>query len=186
MTTRCTTPWILALALAGCGQVADPADTTPPTRSPSMARAAATLVSTDGEVLGHVTVTPRTRGVQLHGKVSGLTPSARHGLHIHEHGTCGDGSDGFQQAGGHYAPDGHDHGDPGSLTHHAGDLGNLEAMADGVAMIDIDAHGLELDALLDRTIVVHAGADDGETQPGGDAGPRLACGTFHDEMAGSQ
>jgi Cu-Zn family superoxide dismutase len=60
-----------------------------------------------------------------------------------------------------------------------GDLGNVEAGADGKVTLDFtDAHlSLEGTAgILGRSVIVHANADDFKTQPTGNAGGRLACG----------
>ena len=52
--------------------------------------------------------------------VNGLLPGSKHAMHIHELGDlrAADGS----SVGGHYNPEGHEHGAPGSKQHHAGDL----------------------------------------------------------------
>ncbi len=71
-----------------------------------------------------------------------------------------------------------EHGGPHSKSHHAGDFGNIEAGANGVAKVDINAKGLELHHVIGRAIVVHGGADDLKSQPSGDAGPRIATGVI--------
>ncbi len=109
----------------------------------------------------------------------GLEAFSAHGLHVHEGSFCGPAFDG---AGGHFAPAGHPHGLPEDEagTRHAGDLGNLVADRKGRLTDTIVAADLSLDdgrhAVLGRTLVLHEGADDGETQPAGASGPRLACG----------
>ncbi|HAH49516.1 MAG TPA: superoxide dismutase family protein, partial [Planctomycetaceae bacterium] len=69
--------------------------------------------------------------VHLTGKIEGLSPG-KHGFHIHEFGDISavDGS----SAGGHYAPEGHQHGKPGKKEHHARDLGNITADQNGIAV----------------------------------------------------
>lgn len=113
--------------------------------------------------------------VHLTGKIEGLSPG-KHGFHIHELGdvSAEDGS----SAGGHYAPKGHQHGKPGKAQHHAGDLGNITATQQGVAVIDKKSKDFKISDVLGRTIVVHAGADDLQSQPSGDAGPRAALGVI--------
>src|SRR5690606_1905976 len=124
-------------------------------------------------------------GLHLKGKIIGLTPGM-HGFHIHEYGDLSDRSG--KSAGDHFNPTGAKHGPPGSKESHAGDLGNVEANNEGVAMIDIKAKDLKLHFVLGRSLVVHEKADDFESQPSGDAGGRLAVGVIgvaDPEMSGN-
>lgn len=110
--------------------------------------------------------------------IEGLTPSAKHAIHIHEFGdqTSKDGT----SAGGHYNPEGHDHGLPDKAARHAGDLGNLEADKDGKCHYEITVENATVsgkNAVLGRSVIIHAKADDGG-QPVGNAGPRIACGVI--------
>jgi len=133
----------------------------------------AVFIPTEGQqVRGTLTLVSTAAGVHITGKVTGLTPG-EHGFHIHEFGdlSSADGS----AAGGHYNPDGHMHGGPDSKEKHAGDLGNLKADKDGVAMVDVKAE-VALHFIVGRAFVVHAKADDLKTQPSGDAGGRVALG----------
>ena len=65
-------------------------------------------------------------------ELSGVSPPGRHGFHIHENGAltneCAD-------AGGHFNPDGFDHGAPtnDAADRHIGCLGNIYANPDGDA-----------------------------------------------------
>ncbi|WP_417388567.1 superoxide dismutase family protein [Gimesia sp.] len=113
--------------------------------------------------------------VHLTGKIEGLTPG-KHGFHIHQFGDLSavDGT----SAGGHYAPAGHQHGQPGKGQHHAGDLGNIIADQKGIAVIDKRSEDFKLADVIGRSIVVHAGADDLSSQPSGDAGPRAGLGVI--------
>ena len=54
--------------------------------------------------------------------ISGLTANQEHGFHIHQ---LGDLSNGCTSLGGHYNPEGEDHGSPDDPDRHVGDLGNL-------------------------------------------------------------
>jgi superoxide dismutase, Cu-Zn family len=114
-------------------------------------------------------------GVRLKGTVRGLTPG-EHGFHIHEFGDLR-GTDG-KAAGDHYNPEGKKHGGPDHPERHAGDLGNIKANDQGVAEVDILAKDLKLHFVVGRSIVVHADADDLESQPAGDAGERIALGVI--------
>lgn len=109
------------------------------------------------------------------GEVTGLTPG-EHGFHIHQFGDLRD-PDG-KAAGGHYNPTGERHGSPDSPLHHEGDLGNITADARGVAHVDKVVKGVELQSVLGRSFVVHAGVDDFTSQPSGNAGPRAAVGVI--------
>ena len=117
----------------------------------------------------------------IKGTVTGLEPG-EHGFHIHE---FGDMSKGCESMGGHYNPDGADHGDIDNG--HVGDLGNINAGEDGVATINIRAKRIDLlgeRSVVGRGVVVHAKQDDlgqgkdAESLKTGNAGDRLACGVI--------
>lgn len=136
----------------------------------------AKLAPTEGhDARGTVVLRQTEDGVHLTGEVRGLKPGL-HGFHIHEYGDLR-GPKGLK-AGGHFNPEDTKHGGPGDEEHHMGDLGNIEANKDGVAKIDIKAPWLRLHFVLGRALVVHAGEDDLETQPTGDAGARAALGVI--------
>lgn len=110
--------------------------------------------------------------LHIRGKVIGLSPGL-HGFHIHEYGDMRspDGT----SAGGHFNPYGKKHGPPGADTH-VGDLGNIRAGEDGVAEVSMVVQNIPLHFILGRAFVVHGGEDDLQSQPSGDAGPRVAVG----------
>ena len=112
--------------------------------------------------------------------VHGISPGL-HGFHIHEYG---DWSNGCLNAGGHYNPHNVDHGGPDDEVSHVGDLGNLEANAEGKANYRAVITNLNVWDIIGRGIVVHAdeddlgkGGDEG-SRTTGNAGGRLACGTI--------
>jgi Cu-Zn family superoxide dismutase len=114
--------------------------------------------------------------LHVQGRIEGLTPGL-HGFHVHEFGDLSDTQKG-ESAGSHFAPHRGAHGMPDSETRHVGDLGNLEAGEDGVAVIDIRDARIQLhgeNSILGRALVVHANPDDGG-QPVGNAGGRVAFG----------
>ena len=131
------------------------------------------------KVSASISVVPMGKGVHFRGTVSGLTPG-KHGFHIHEKGDCSapDGA----SAGAHFNPDQKAHGAPDTAAHHAGDLGNIEAAADGTAKVDMHVNGVTLgtepNSIKGKAIIIHGGEDDFKTQPTGNAGARLACGVI--------
>ncbi len=130
----------------------------------------------DSTVKGVLTFTKAASGVSVSGEIGGLKPGT-HGFHIHEFGDC-TAADGAS-AGGHFNPMTQPHAAPTEEHRHVGDLGNIEAGADGVAKIAVTDSKLALEgdaSILGRGVIVHTNADDLKTQPTGNAGGRLACG----------
>lgn len=132
----------------------------------------------DENIKGKVTFTQKDGGVEIVAEISGLKPG-EHGFHVHEFGDCSM-ADG-KCAGGHFNPTGAPHGGPDSDKRHAGDFGNLKADEDGKATykrVDkmVSLHGPN--SIIGRSVIIHAKADDFKTQPAGDAGDRIACGTI--------
>ncbi|KAL8617890.1 hypothetical protein ACOMHN_016546 [Nucella lapillus] len=141
-----------------------------------MAVAACTLFSAMA-VAGTVFFTPLDNGyIHITGTITGLTPG-KHGFHIHQ---FGDIRNNCKAGGGHFNPFRRNHGGPGIKDRHVGDLGNIEADVNGVAVVDIvdDVIGLSRrNNIIGRSVIVHAGEDDlgvGGTSTG-DAMARLAC-----------
>lgn len=131
---------------------------------------------------GTVTFIAAEGGMHIIANVEGLTPG-KHGFHIHENGDCSapDGS----SAGAHFNPTKHKHGAPDSQDRHVGDLGNLEANENGVAHYDRVDGVLKFTgetSILNRSVVVHADADDYKTQPTGNSGGRVACGVIEPSL----
>lgn len=108
-------------------------------------------------------------------------------MHFHGVGKC-EGPD-FKSAGGHWNPDGKQHGRKNPKGAHAGDLINLKVAADGKVTEAFelpDNTKANIAALIDddgAAFVIHAGPDDMKSDPAGDAGSRIICGVF--EKAGS-
>lgn len=130
----------------------------------------------DSKVTGHILFKQEGEGtVHVSGEVNGLKPG-KHGFHVHEFGDLRDNEG--KSAGGHFNPTGMTHGGPDSAHHHEGDMGNIDAGSDGTAKVDIKLKGVNLSAILGRSIVVHADADDLKSQPAGNSGPRVAVGVI--------
>lgn len=126
----------------------------------------------DSKVRGTLRLMQKEGGLHIVGRINNLTPG-EHGFHIHQFGDLrsNDGT----SAGGHFNPEGHEHGAPGAHSH-AGDLGNITAGEDGVAKVNVLTTDTKLHFILGRAFVVHAGKDDLASQPSGDAGGRVALG----------
>ncbi len=141
-------------------------------------KAVAILTPTKGsEVSGRVTFTQSGHMVHVHAEIKGLRPG-EHGFHVHEFGVW---SEDGMASGGHFNPEKHPHAGQASNKRHVGDLGNVKANDNGVAVLDLDDPHLTLHgahSIIGRGLVVHAKADDLKTQPTGDAGGRLAVGVI--------
>jgi Cu-Zn family superoxide dismutase len=153
--------------------------TSAPVVAAPVTRAVAALNPTrDSGARGTVTFTRVAGGVRVVARIEGLAPGL-HGFHVHEFGDCS-ASDGAS-AGAHFNPGGSPHAGPADAARHTGDLGNVEADAQGVASVDyVDAKAsFEGEhSILGRGVIVHAAPDDLKTQPTGNAGGRLACGVI--------
>ena len=74
------------------------------------------------------------------------------------------------------------HGSPGSMERHAGDLGNIVANENGVADVEIliprgtSLFGNDALTIFGRSIVIHQKEDDGSVPKHGNAGRIMACG----------
>lgn len=154
--------------LAGCAS-APPAEPT----------ARAEIRSASGsKVMGVAMFAEGADGLRVVAKVSGLTPG-EHGFHVHEVGDCSAAD--ATSAKGHFNPAGSRHGHVQG-EHHAGDLPNLRADNDGNASYRESVAGLSLrpgaSSILGRAIVIHADADDYNSQPAGNSGKRVGCGVI--------
>jgi Cu-Zn family superoxide dismutase len=144
-------------------------------------KATSVLKPTAGNsVAGTVTFEQRGTRTVVVAEVTGLTPNAEHGFHVHERGDCS--APDAMSAGGHFNPKGAPHGNAMQGAHHAGDIPNLKADANGVARLRWEDDELTVTegplSVVGRAVVVHRDPDDYKTQPAGNSGPRLACGTI--------
>lgn len=155
---------------------------TQPTEGAAAGQITVELSPTAGNTAaGRLTLSQSSDSVQISGEITGLTPGSTHGFHVHEFGDCSapDGS----SAGGHFNPAGSPHGGPTDGVRHLGDLANIIADTEGRATVSQSVTGATLvpgmqNSLMNRSIVVHADADDYKTQPAGNSGARLACGVI--------
>ena len=115
-------------------------------------------------------------------KAKGLPPGP-HGFHIHETGICE--TPDFETAGAHFNPTHREHGFDNPKGHHAGDMPNLEVGADGQIDVVVNVPDVTLkggqNQLIDqngRSFIIHAEADDYLSNPSGNSGKRIACGSI--------
>jgi Cu-Zn family superoxide dismutase len=126
-----------------------------------------------------------TEGIEVKIDLVGVPPGV-HAFHVHEKGDCGNNG---QNAGGHFNPSGMIHGAPDSVSHHAGDFGNVTAEANGEVHTSFTTHSISLtdgasNNAVGKAVVLHASPDDMITQPTGNAGARISCGVI-ELMAGN-
>lgn len=152
------------------------------TPAAATATARAALAAPDGTARGTVEFVETVHGLLITARLKGLPPGI-HGFHIHETGKC---VPDFTAAGGHHDPEGREHGVLRRGGLHAGDMPNIHVPASGELTVELVNDRVTLDpdgpgTLRDAdgsAIVIHAGADDYESQPSGDAGDRIACGVI--------
>ncbi len=187
-----------ALTLGGMAFVTAQ-DGTPVSEDSSVA--STPLLGMDGTEIGEVSVTQSGDSVLITITASQLEPGD-HGVHLHETGVCDPaGESTFESAGAHFNPDSTKHG-PGHVTpvpanidddsaaspvadveSHAGDLGNITAAEDGNVTITLATDSVSLNPDAPNTLndddgtalVIHANADDLQTDPSGESGDRVGC-----------
>jgi superoxide dismutase, Cu-Zn family len=129
---------------------------------------------------GVVRFTPAGTGVKMVADIEGLAAGAQHGFHIHEYGDCS--APDATSAGSHWDPEmTKHHGKPEENDRHSGDMGNLQADANGKAHLELTMEGLTIggprNSILGHAVIVHAKPDD-FGQPVGNAGARIGCGVI--------
>lgn len=137
--------------------------------------------TTEGSsVSGTATLADTPEGLTVSIQVAGVAPG-QHGFHIHQYGDCAEKGN---AAGGHYNPEGVQHGflpKDGFTKAHAGDFGNIDVGPDGTGSLKLTLPGLSLSggtySVGGRAIILHEKTDD-FGQPTGNAGGRIGCGTI--------
>jgi len=197
MRTRLLVALMPCAILIGCGRAEAPGQDTaasapPPTAAPTSLApdvtlpeaAVAKLEGRSGKaVTGELQFAPMEGGVTIKGEIAGLPPGSEHGFHIHETGDCS--SPDAESAGAHFNPEHAQHGGPtvAVAERHVGDVPNIKADAMGHAAVSASIPGASLHNggphdLVGKAVIVHEKRDDYVSQPGGDAGARIACGVI--------
>lgn len=178
-----------AAIVAGCGTkgTTGSSTTAATSASPSAARAvvgakaAAALQPKSGtNTAGRVTFDQQQTGVMVVVSVTGLPAGTSHGFHVHEKGDCS--APDAMSAGGHFNPTAKPHGQMTMPDHHAGDMNNLTADANGNARVQFLMPDVTVSpgptSVIGKAVIVHKDPDDYRTQPTGNAGGRIACGVI--------
>lgn len=134
-------------------------------------------------LMGTVYFYPAHRGTLVAAELYGLPreapgtgntpPVGPFGFHIHEGGSCEEGSpsDTFPKTGGHF--------NPTQMPHpfHAGDMPVLFSN-NGYAFLVFYTDRFTPEQIIGRTVVIHESPDDFRSQPAGNAGKKIGCGVI--------
>lgn len=132
---------------------------------------------------GLVTFTDTPSGTMVCADVRGLpgyrpadgdkSPVGPFGFHLHEGCMCeaGDPEKPFEGCGGHWNPTNQPHGN------HAGDFPVLVA-SNGRARMCFMTERFTVDEIVGRAVIIHENPDDYRSQPAGNSGRRIACGSI--------
>ena len=110
-------------------------------------------------------------------------------MHIHQNPNCSPNDSGVDgaivnagAAGGHWNPTDAGHGFPAAAVHHVGDMGNIMIVDGGTGKLTLVSKDWTVQpgakSVVGHALVFHVQADDGTSQPVGDAGSRPGCGVI--------
>ena len=140
------------------------------------------LKDAKGNVVGMVMISPaKGGGVSVDIDVKGL-PAGEHAIHFHAVPKC---QAPFTSAGSHFNPANKKHGLQNPEGPHAGDMPNFTVAANGTARTTLTNKNVTMSDGVNSlyanggtAIVIHAAADDMKTDPAGNAGEPIVCGTI--------
>ncbi|QED37295.1 superoxide dismutase family protein [Antarcticibacterium arcticum] len=131
---------------------------------------------------GNAVFTEENGEVTMTAIIDGL-PEGMHAIHLHESADCA--SEDGSSAGGHWNPTFEKHGIWGaSGGYHKGDIGNFKVDTNGNGTITMTTDEWcigcddESKNIVGKAIVIHDGVDDFTSQPAGNAGTRVGCGSI--------
>lgn len=153
---------------------------------PNQLTVAMSLTTPEGEgaSIGSIRLEDSEYGLLITPELTGV-PLGIHGFHVHMTPACGAAEKEGKivpglAAGGHFDPDQVGQHEGPYSAGHLGDLPPLFAEADGQVSVPVLAPRLTVSDVVDRALIVHAGADNFADQPMplGGGGARFACGVI--------